>query len=77
MLSKGEVGPRDYVEARKWFEKAAAQNDTHAQMVLGLMYEGGEGVKKDLAAAREWYDKTCKRGFEEGCTDLKRLDGHQ
>ena len=54
---------------------AAAQNDTHAQMVLGLMYEGGEGVKKDLATARDWYDKACKRGFKEACKALERVNG--
>ena len=54
---------------------AAAQNDTHAQMILGLMYEGGEGVKKDIATAREWYDKACKRGFKEACTALDRVNG--
>lgn len=39
------------------------------------MYEHGEGVKKDLTVAREWYNKACERGFEEGCTELKRLNG--
>ena len=39
------------------------------------MYEGGEGVKKDLATAREWYDKACKRGLKDACAALKRVNG--
>ena len=62
--------------AKRWgVYTPTTQNDTMAQMALGLMYEGGEGVKKDLAVAREWYDKACKRGLKDACTALERVNG--
>lgn len=71
---EGGVG-QDYGMARQWWKKAADRGNPSAQVSIGAMYEHGEGVKKDLTVAREWYDKACERGFEEGCTELKRLNG--
>jgi TPR repeat protein len=39
--------PRDYIKAREWFEKAAAQGHAGAQNNLGALYEFGHGVKQD------------------------------
>jgi hypothetical protein len=52
----GEGVPRDYAEARKWFEKAASK-DTGAMLNLGLMYRDGEGVPRDPGRSKEWLEK--------------------
>ena len=49
------VTPNDYVDAAKWFRKAADQGDAYAQSDLGQMYEKGLGVGQDLAEAYFWY----------------------
>lgn len=41
MYKNGEGGSRDYSAALFWFEKAARQGDSKAQLNLGLMYEDG------------------------------------
>ena len=39
------------------YEQAAALGDSAAMVNLGLMYENGEGVRRDYRAARGWYEK--------------------
>ena len=38
---------KDYVEAVKWYRKAAEQNHAGAQYNLGVCYANGQGVAKD------------------------------
>ena len=45
----------NFVEAAKWFRKAADQGIALAQANLGLCYEKGEGVPRDIAEAMKWY----------------------
>ena len=49
--------PRDYAQALKWYELAAAQNETSALNNLGEMYRREEGVAKDPEKAIECYRK--------------------
>jgi TPR repeat protein len=37
----------NYVEAAKWFRKAAEKNDAISQHNLGVCYRDGQGVTKD------------------------------
>ena len=56
----GDGVPNDAVEAFKWMQKAAQQDQTRSSRVsdaiyeLALMYEQGQGVKQDLAEARDF-----------------------
>jgi len=52
----GRGVPRDYIKAREWFEKAAAQGHAGAQNNLGALYEFGHGVKQDSVRAYMWYN---------------------
>lgn len=52
----------DDQKAREWFEKAAAQGNAWAQVLLGAMYHGGKGGLKDYQKAREWYEKAADQG---------------
>ena len=51
------TAPRRTAPKRAWLEKAAAQNNTTAQYMLGVLYQRGEGGAQDHAKAREWFEK--------------------
>lgn len=53
---------QDYVEAARWFLKAAEQGEVLAQLELGSMYYDGQGVDQDYAEAGRWYRKAAERG---------------
>lgn len=49
-------------EAVAWFRKSAEQNDPDGQYGLGSMLAAGEGVERDLVAARGWMEKAASQG---------------
>jgi hypothetical protein len=53
----------DYAAALKEFHPLAEQGDANAQMVLGIMYEDGQGVTQDYALAAEWYEAAAVQGY--------------
>ena len=53
---------RDYVEARKWWLKAAEGGNVDAAYVLGRFAQDGTGQARDLSAARRWYTKAAEAG---------------
>ena len=42
--------------------------------ILGICYEEGNGVTKDLNQAREWYTKAAAQGDAEAQAELDRLN---
>ena len=60
----GEFGKAtNYLEAVKWFRKAAGQNYPQAQYDLGVCYESGNGVPQNYAEAVQWYRKAAEQNF--------------
>ena len=59
---QGDGVEKDFVEAVKWFRKAAAQGDAAAQYNLGVCYANGTGVEKDFVEAVKWYRKAAEQG---------------
>lgn len=54
---------RNYIEAEKWYCKAAEQGNREAQNVLGYYYQYGIGdVKIDLPKSFKWYLKAAEQG---------------
>ena len=53
---------RDRAEARRWYEKAAAQNNTNAARRLGEMYARGDGGPKDTKEALKLWQGAEKDG---------------
>jgi len=51
---------KDYVEAVKWYRKAAEQGHTEAQLNLGYCYANGQGVVKDKVEAYAWFSMAAK-----------------
>ena len=50
----GEVVPKDYAEAARWYRKEAEQGYASAQFFLGTMYYKGEGVLKNYIESYAW-----------------------
>ncbi len=62
---------QDFSKARKYFEKACELKDGGGCFRLGVLYEYGQGVEKDLTKAAYFYSKACKLGSQEACEALK------
>lgn len=56
----------DYVEAMKWWQKAASQGDKDALINIGRFYRLGRGVKQDDREAVLWYRKAADQGYYRG-----------
>lgn len=52
-------------EAVVFYRKAAEQGSADGQFGLGSMYSIGEGVKKDLVAARRWITLAAEQGHKQ------------
>ena len=63
-----------YSEALKWYRLAADQNNAEAQYDLGIMYENGQGVKRDTLEAVRFYRMAAGNGNEEAREALERID---
>ena len=71
--AKGEGVPRDYVEAAKWYRKAAEQGIATAQFALGEMYHKNEGVPRDYVEAAKWYRKAAEQGNDKAQSNLGEM----
>lgn len=48
----------------------AELGDVEAQYNLGVMYDEGAGVDRDLASAADWYRRAAEQGFIDAQTNL-------
>lgn len=70
------TGKPDHEAAAKWFHKAAEQGEPRAQNYLGMIYEKGDGVKKDPVAAHMWRSISAanpKAAYRDSLYTLKSL----
>lgn len=44
----------------------SAQGDPYANLILGLMYQQGQGVDPDIAAAHAYYGRAAEYGDDRG-----------
>lgn len=58
----GEGGARDYEQAARCYEEAAAKGHGLAQFNLAIMYELGQGKPHDLVKARAWMLRAAEAG---------------
>ena len=69
---------QDHAEAMKWYRLAAGQGLISAQLILGVMYEEGHGVKPDNVQAHKWFDLAAAHSRSSGTEDhdlaIKRRD---
>ena len=55
----------NYIEAIKWWRKAAEQGYAKAQTLLGSCYHNGQGVEKSYTEAAKWLRKAAEQGLAE------------
>ena len=66
----------DYTAAYDEWLPLAKLGDVEAQFNLGVMYDEGTGVDKDLATAAGWYHKAAEQGFLDAQTNLGLMYYH-
>jgi len=53
---------QDYTTALRLYRQLADQGNAHAQDMLGLLYELGQGVPQDYAQAAKWFRLAADQG---------------
>ena len=74
-IPNSDIKP-DAVRALQYFTHAANMGDADGQYHLGLLYQYGVGVPKDLGKAAELYQKAADQGNHAAIASLKTLSGH-
>ena len=69
-FEQGNGVTKDYVEAAKWYQKAAEQNYAPAQYNLGVCYANGQGVAKNDVESVKWYRKAAEQNHAGAQCDL-------
>ncbi|GAA7738518.1 hypothetical protein TH0010_03540 [Helicobacter pylori] len=72
-LSMLSYDKQDFSKARKCFEKACDLNNGGGCSNLGVLYQNGQGVEKDLIKAAYLYSKACELKEGDGCGALGGL----
>ncbi len=72
-LGVKSIEAKDYIQAKKYFEKACDLKYGGGCFRLGVLYEYGQGVEKDLIKATYFYSKACELKESFGCGALAVL----
>jgi TPR repeat protein len=68
MYRKGLGVPKNYAAAWRLIKNAAMpwsaakQGNSHAQMMIGVLYSNGQGDKQNLPEAAKWFELAAKKG---------------
>ena len=66
----------DYAKAQQELKPLLEQNDPRAQYAMGVLYENGFGVAKDLSQAAAWYLKAAGQGNSDAQYNLGAMNEH-
>ncbi|AQM65368.1 Putative beta-lactamase [Helicobacter pylori SS1] len=72
-LGVKSIEAKDYIQAKKYFEKACDLKYGGGCGSLGMLYEYGQGVEKNLIKAAQLYTKACELKEGVGCKRLGSL----
>ena len=67
---------QDYLEAARWFRKAAAQGSADAEFGLGYLYEQGKGLRQDYRQAVTHYTAAAQHSHPTAENNLGSLYAH-
>jgi TPR repeat protein len=65
MYATGSGVPQSYRQAAKWYYRAAARGHGGAQLALGLLYNKGQGVPRNLVRAHMWVNLSASQAAGE------------
>ena len=68
---------KKYRGAHLVFARAAKENSSGAMYMIGLIYENGYGVAKNLATASAWYLEAANMGHDGARRAYERLSGSE
>jgi uncharacterized protein len=71
--ARQKLAEKDYAAAHAIYLSLANQNDAKACYNLGLMYQDGDGVTKNMDEAVKWYTKSADLGYKEAQYTLGSL----
>lgn len=66
----------NYAQAQEQLKPLLADNDPRAQYSMGVLYENGFGVSKDLPLAAAWYLKAAEQGNSDAQFNLGAMNEH-
>lgn len=66
----------DYAKAQAELKPLLDNNDPRAQYAMGVLYENGFGVNKDLPQAAAWYLKAAEQGNSDAQYNLGAMHEH-
>ena len=66
----------DYAKAQAELQPLLETNDPRAQYAMGVLYENGFGVSKDLTQAAAWYLKAAEQGNSDAQYNLGAMNEH-
>ncbi|WP_343213942.1 tetratricopeptide repeat protein [Ensifer oleiphilus] len=75
ILDEGKLVPEDNAKAVRFYRLAVERGNVDAMVNLGLMLETGEGVARDLPAARAVFRKAAAEGDAYAERKVAELDG--
>ena len=64
LLWQGQQVRRDREAALGWFYEAALRNDAASMYMLGVAFERGDGVGRDLKLADYWTNRAIQYGYK-------------
>ena len=64
----------DYKTAYRLFKPLAEQGNPDAQLMLGFMYDQGQGVPQDYAEMEKWYRRAAKQGSIAAQSTLRLME---
>jgi len=78
-LNKGQeyFNGYNYTKALEWFNKSAQQGNSDAQLMIGLMYLKGHGVKQNSYKASDWILKSAQHCNENAEKSWKKYKLYQ
>lgn len=65
----------EYQDAAQWLRPWAEKGEIEAQYRLGTLYENGQGIAKNLDAAKKWYRNAAAQGHARARRRLEALEG--
>ncbi|ACA31688.1 tetratricopeptide repeat protein [Histophilus somni] len=68
------IKQQNYSDAFPLFKQLAEQGDANAQHNLGVMYENGQSVQRNVSKAKQYYRLACDNGLNIGCQTYAKLD---
>lgn len=62
---------RNYKKAVQELSKSSDQGNGYASFILGLLYESGQKIERDVKKSFEYYEKSVKQGIQKDFYELE------